>query len=95
MLFMKKPCEYVEENYPNNPGELSTEPLYPSDYASSQKWLQDFLEQRFDEFGPFEDAIVASESILHHRRIDSNAECGFGLSLERDRRSRSGLFGKA
>lgn len=64
--FYEEALDYVEENYPNNPGELSPEPLYPSDYASSQKWLQDFLEQRFDEFGPYEDAIVSSESILHH-----------------------------
>ena len=64
--FYEEALAYVEEKYPNNPGELDQQALYPTDFASSQKWLKDFLEQRFDEFGPYEDAIVSSESILHH-----------------------------
>ena len=57
---------YVNQHFSGNPGELGNKPLYPTDFASSQKWLKDFLEQRFEEFGPYEDAIVSTESILHH-----------------------------
>jgi deoxyribodipyrimidine photolyase-related protein len=57
---------YVETHFPDNPGILHAYPLYPYNYEGTQKWLQQFLEQRFAGFGPYEDAIVASESILHH-----------------------------
>lgn len=64
--YYEEAVNYVERQFAENPGELVKEPLYPTDFASSQKWLRDFLEQRFEEFGPYEDAIVATESILHH-----------------------------
>ena len=57
---------YVKQHFSANPGELDSKPLYPTDFASSRQWLKDFLEQRFDEFGPYEDAIVSTENILHH-----------------------------
>jgi deoxyribodipyrimidine photolyase-related protein len=47
-------------------GELSSYPLYPTGFESSRKWLSQFLEYRFAEFGPYEDAIVAENSILNH-----------------------------
>ena len=56
----------MSENFENNPGHLPDSPLYPTDFETSRQWLEDFLKHRFDEFGPYEDAIVQSESILHH-----------------------------
>ena len=57
---------YVEKHFPDNYGELTPLPLYPSDFKSSKAWLQQFLENRFHEFGPYEDAIVKDENILNH-----------------------------
>lgn len=59
-------CSYVEHHFPDNYGTLGDCPLYPTDFESAEKWLSQFLLKRFDEFGAYEDAIVASESILHH-----------------------------
>ncbi|MEL6253264.1 MAG: cryptochrome/photolyase family protein [Bacteroidota bacterium] len=64
--YYKEAVEYVERHFSENPGELEQEPLYPTDYKASQQWLKNFLEQRFAEFGPYEDAIVSAESILNH-----------------------------
>jgi len=57
---------YVKEHFKDNIGELTNHPLYPHDFKSAKQWLDTFLLERFDEFGPYEDAIVQSESILNH-----------------------------
>ena len=58
--------KYVATHFSDHYGSLSAAPLYPLNYQSAKKWLNSFLEQRFLEFGPFEDAIVAEYSILNH-----------------------------
>ena len=57
---------YVEVHYPKNPGNLTPKPLYPVDGPSTQQWLNDFFDSRFEEFGTYEDAIVKDELILNH-----------------------------
>ncbi|MEP2447790.1 MAG: cryptochrome/photolyase family protein [Balneola sp.] len=64
--FYKEAREYVEKNFADNYGELVEIQLYPSDFEGSRKWLRQFFEQRFDEFGPYEDAIVSDKRILNH-----------------------------
>ncbi len=64
--FYKEALEYVSENFSSNIGELTSNSLYPTHFKSSQLWFQQFLEQRFLEFGTYEDAIVAENSILNH-----------------------------
>jgi deoxyribodipyrimidine photolyase-related protein len=57
---------YVETNFSHHLGTLTTYPLYPTNFTDTQKWMEQFFEQRFLEFGTFEDAIVAENSILNH-----------------------------
>ena len=64
--FYKEAYDYVFQHFPNNIGKLSQQPLYPTNFETSQQWFQQFLEQRFLEFGTYEDAIVAEHSILNH-----------------------------
>ncbi len=64
--FFDEAFAYVSENFAENPGELSENPLYPADFRSARKWLDAFLSGRFAKFGDYEDAIVAEESILNH-----------------------------
>ena len=35
-------------------------------FADAEKWLLDFLKNRFEKFGIYEDAIIAKEAVLHH-----------------------------
>jgi deoxyribodipyrimidine photolyase-related protein len=58
--------QYVNSEFPDNPGTLTDYPLYPIDFKSTQKWFRQFLEMRFECFGHYEDAIVTETSILHH-----------------------------
>ncbi len=64
--FRKEAEKYVEANFGDNYGELSGDFVYPATYQESREWLGQFLENRFREFGEFEDALVAAENILHH-----------------------------
>tara|TARA_B110001454_G_scaffold130413_1_gene121534 strand:+ start:10 stop:1488 length:1479 start_codon:yes stop_codon:yes gene_type:complete len=58
--------EYVDQYFSNNLGKLTTNSLYPTSFKASDTWFEQFLEQRFMEFGAYEDAIVAENSILNH-----------------------------
>lgn len=58
--------EYVDKHFANHLGSLSNFSLYPTSFKASKDWLQQFFEQRFMEFGVYEDAIVSQESILNH-----------------------------
>lgn len=64
--FWKEAVAYTEKNFSNNPGNISDSPRYPYTKEQSEEWLDQFLQYRFHEFGPYEDAIVKEELILHH-----------------------------
>lgn len=64
--FYKEALDYVNKNFSKNLGKLSKNSLYPTNFKTSEQWFQQFLEQRFLEFGAYEDAIVADNSILNH-----------------------------
>ena len=57
---------YVERYFKNNHGIINNEFIYPTDFSTSKAWLLQFLKTRFDEFGPYEDAILKEESIINH-----------------------------
>ena len=64
--YYKEALEYVDKNFSTNIGKLTTSALFPTNFKTSKLWFQQFLEQRFLEFGTYEDAIVAENSILNH-----------------------------
>lgn len=43
--------------------------VYPTSFTAAQKWLDEFLEHRFEKFGIYEDAIAAKQHYLHHSVI--------------------------
>lgn len=58
--------KYVETHFTNHLGSLTKYALYPTNFETTKVWLYQFFEQRFMEFGVYEDAIVAENSILNH-----------------------------
>lgn len=63
--YVKEAVDYVEKSFSANPG--LAEPFnYPVQYNDAEKWLDDFLQNRFSKFGVYEDAMVKEESILYH-----------------------------
>ena len=55
----------VESDFPDALGSIDTL-IYPTRHDRAREWLSAFLEERFDRFGDYEDAIVAGESWLWH-----------------------------
>lgn len=64
--FYKEAKKYVESNFSDNYGHLSGVIQYPVTFAESRKWLNAFLEERFHDYGEYQDAMVIGEAFLHH-----------------------------
>lgn len=64
--YTKEAIKYVKTNFSQNYGVINEDFIYPTTFNESKNWLDQFLEKRFSEFGPYEDAMVSEESILHH-----------------------------
>ena len=63
--FIEDAKKYTALNYASNYGDINNF-IYPVNFDGAEKWLDDFLEQRFQNFGIYEDALVEKEHFLHH-----------------------------
>lgn len=66
---------WVEENFPNNPGSLDCF-YWPTARNQAEYSFEKFLEERFEYFGDFEDAISKKEHFLFHSHISSSLNIG-------------------
>ena len=57
--------ELVRRYFPNNPGELG-QLFIPYDHTGADCWLACFLQERFADFGPYEDALSGTFDSLNH-----------------------------
>lgn len=57
--------ELVDRLFPDHPGESQTFWL-PVTHADSVQWLQQFLKERFAQFGPYEDALTTKTPFVFH-----------------------------
>ncbi len=62
----REAIDYVSTYFSDHLGVLTDYKLYPTTFETTQSWLNQFLEERFMEFGIYEDAIVKEHSILNH-----------------------------
>jgi deoxyribodipyrimidine photolyase-related protein len=67
---------YVNQNFADNPGVIESANLFATDFETAKNWLNIFLEERFVDFGSYEDAIVVSESTLNHSVLSPILNCG-------------------
>jgi deoxyribodipyrimidine photolyase-related protein len=58
--------QYVLKHFNKNYGTANGPFLFAVTFADAENWLDDFLKNRFEKFGVYEDAIVAKESVMHH-----------------------------
>ena len=64
--FYNEAITYTQQYFADNYGEVDNGVFYPTTHAESKSWLNTFFKERFFDFGPYEDAILAGESFLHH-----------------------------
>ena len=74
--FMDEATDYVNTYFPGNFGSLNSNQLYPTTHEEAENWFNEFLSERFDEFGPYEDAVVKEHSILNHSLLSPLINCG-------------------
>jgi len=70
---------YVETYFKENYGAFNDFLVYPIDFDQAKDWLDQFLEQRFHEFGIYEDAIVKEEHLLNHSLLSPLINVGLLL----------------
>lgn len=56
---------YVKNNFSKNPGSLD-DFIYPVTHNDVKNWFEDFLYNRLEFFGKYEDAICENDSFLFH-----------------------------
>ncbi len=54
----------IDEYFSDHPGEINF--IYPTNYDEAILWLNTFMEVRFNDFGPYEDAIKNGEHFINH-----------------------------
>jgi len=64
--YWNEAVEYTEKHFNDNFGSLSEYQYYPNNFKTSEDWFENFLKNRFKEFGDFEDAIIDREIFLNH-----------------------------
>jgi deoxyribodipyrimidine photolyase-related protein len=64
--FIKEAKEYVLKNFGSNYGSANATYLFATTFTETDAWLNDFLKNRFEKFGIYEDSIVAEEKVLNH-----------------------------
>ena len=73
--------QYIEEHFPNNYGEI-TETIYPINHRDSKRWLYEFLENRFSNFGKYEDAESQENPFLFHSVLTPMMNIGLLTDFE-------------
>lgn len=66
--FVKEAKVYVEKNFPKNPGDTDTF-VYPVTHDQAKDFLNNFFENKFAFFGPYQDAIDSENPFTFHSII--------------------------
>lgn len=77
--YYEEAVDYVNRCFENNIGNINRNFIYPYTHKQSTEWLTHFLEYRFAEFGVYEDAIVATDNVLHHSLLSPLLNTGLLL----------------
>jgi deoxyribodipyrimidine photolyase-related protein len=72
--YIKEATKYVEHNFKNNIGEINI--FLPITHKDSEKYLENFLKSKLNNFGPYEDAISSDVKIGYHSGISALLNIG-------------------
>ncbi|MGQ9501235.1 MAG: cryptochrome/photolyase family protein [Anaerolineae bacterium] len=71
----------VRREFPHHFGEVDTFG-WPVTRADAERWLEDFLDQRLDLFGPYEDAMRSGDATLFHSQLSPLLNLGLLAPLD-------------
>lgn len=69
--YVPEAMAYVQKHFGKNYGNFEPpffkrEGFYPVTHGEAEEWLDDFLQNRFQLFGAYEDAMAPGEGLLYH-----------------------------
>jgi deoxyribodipyrimidine photolyase-related protein len=67
--------EYVEQNFPENPGSVENF-FWPVTCGQAEENLEDFLENRLEKFGKYQDALDSDLRFGYHSLLSSSLNIG-------------------
>lgn len=73
--YVKEAIAYVEKHFPNNPG-CANSFRYPVTRADALIWLKNFITDRLENFGPYEDAISTEHAFIYHSVLTPSLNIG-------------------
>lgn len=73
--YVEEAIAWVREHFADNPGDAETF-CHPVTHEEAEAGLEEFLTERFAEFGPFEDAISVEHPHLFHAVITPGLNIG-------------------
>jgi deoxyribodipyrimidine photolyase-related protein len=77
--FHQEANKYVAKYFGNHYGTIDKSIIFPATFVEAEIWLNNFFITRFQDFGLYEDAIVADEYFLHHSVISPLLNVGLLL----------------
>lgn len=65
----------VEREFPDHPGRAA-DFRWPTTRAQARQWLNGFIDERFEQFGPYEDAMTTRSATLFHSLLSPYLNMG-------------------
>ncbi len=79
--FVDEAVQYVEKHFPDNPGTVEDFP-WPTNHEEASAWLDEFVTNRLDNFGPYEDAIDGAAPWVYHSALTPMLNIGLLSPIE-------------
>lgn len=79
--FVEEAKQYVSKHFPDNPGSVDDIP-WPTNHEEASAWLDEFIENRLDNFGPYEDAIDGEAPWIYHSALSPVMNIGLLSPVE-------------
>lgn len=79
--YVEEAKDYVVENFRENPGNPHNF-VFPVSHGDAELLLDDFLRNRLDKFGPFQDAIDEDLKFGYHSLLSSSLNSGLITPME-------------
>ena len=73
--YIKEAQEYVKKHFGKNYGTVDNF-QYPISHNQAEKWLQNFFQTKFKDFGLYQDFILEGEDYLFHSILSSSSNIG-------------------
>ena len=79
--YMKEAKSYVEKHFGGNYGNVENF-MFPTNHTEARKWLKDFIQKRFEKFGPYQDFVKQGEDFMFHSCLSTSINIGLLNPLE-------------